>query len=126
MASKRPVRDLFESTVEKAPRGPLGYFGGGRAVGAIGFSVVELANNISPIPIGYKIEGRNVSRDGDKEEHEIRVWAVSKNVAIFASEVDALGPALNFVDKSTVKDVEAIRERSHHTLWEVTLEIERV
>lgn len=123
--SKRPIRDAVEEVIDKTPDGPLGIAGDGTLVGLSGYSVVTLANNVSPLPVGYKVEGKKVSRDGDVERHVVKVWSASRNVAEFVSRMESLGPTLNIIDNSEINGVERLRERRHHTLWKITVDVER-
>lgn len=126
MASKRPIRKIIESGTENIPRGPLGFFGEGNALGAAGFLAVELVNTFIPgssFDAGFDVESHNIKRGDEVDTHIFIINAISRDVAESVSKFLSTPSNIDFFRTETkVVDTQLIKERSTFSTWKITVE----
>lgn len=124
----RPIRNLFENATSRIPRGPLGFFGRGNAVGAANYFSVAFVNGIIPIDgvdVGYDIESHSVERlDDGREIHTFVINSYNKDVARFIGKFKSAPSNVDFLSQETeIETVEPIKERNTVTTWRVVTEV---
>lgn len=127
MPEARPLRSVQEKITERVPQGPRKIVGKGNLVGAAGFAGITFAETFSPLPLGFTIRSSEVVRETNGTGvQRFEVWAISKDIAEFAARREAAGPNLNFfADVTDVTNTEVLRKRSGHSLWEITVQVDR-
>lgn len=123
----RPLRSSLEKVTKDVPNGPLGFIGGGNAVGAVMFALSEVAGFFTPgssLDPGYKIQSHSIDQRGDVEVHTFRVSSYFEQTARFASKFNtAPSNADFFIRDIDVTRVGKVEDRSTVATWEITVEI---
>lgn len=132
MVKYRPARSAIEKITESIPKGPLGAIGEGNIIGGLGYLAVESGEVITlPIPglkrPGFRVISHSLDevRNGD-QIHTVKIHAVSKDVAEFATEYESSPSNLDFIrNKTEVLSVEELDEDSIYTTYEIKVKIDR-
>lgn len=124
----RPIRSLLENTTSEVPRGPLGFFGEGNAVGAVSYFGASLVNKFNPIAgtsVGYRVKSHSVEETEDGELHTLTVTSYLEQTARFIGKFRS--PPTNidfFTDETEVVSVKPLKERNTANTWQVKVLVE--
>lgn len=126
---RTPIRSAVEGVTSRVPKGPLGFFGEGNAVGAAGFTAVGVANTFIPIDgvrVGYRIQSHSISRQKDANIHTFVINAASRDVARFAAKLNAAPSNVDFFARETdITDIDRIEKRRTFSTFRVKVKVDQ-
>lgn len=123
---RRPLRDRFEETLEKIPRGPLGFAGSGNVVGGVNYFIVALINGLIPIDgisVGFRVRSHNIQRFKNKQVHTFIIDAYNEDVTEFLAKFQSAPSNVDFILGDTkIQSAELLEERITSSTWKIIVE----
>lgn len=125
---RRPIRSTLEAVTDRVPNGPLGFVGGGNAVGAVNYFSVALINGIIPVDgleVGYNIESSSIEQTSEGKLFTYTINAYNKDVTRFLAKFRSAPSNINFLSQRTeIEGVGLVEKRRAASTWRVRVLVE--